>query len=115
MPVIKYEQIQMSDAVMDGAARVLKAVAVGPQEGWDDYVLRVFRLGPGGYSPKHRHDWEHVNYVIAGHGRLTIGKETTELDPGDFAFIPPETEHQYENAGDDDFEFICIVPERGEY
>ena len=115
MPVIKYEQIQMSDVVMDGAANVLKAVAVGSQEGWDGYVLRVFRLGPGGYSPRHRHDWEHVNYVIEGHGRLIIGEETTELDPGDFAFVPPETEHQYVNTGDDDFEFICIVPERGEY
>lgn len=115
MPVIKYDQVQLSEVIADGASNVFKAVAIGPSEGWDDYVMELFRIGPGGYTPKHQHDWEHVNYVIAGHGRLSIGEETTELDPGDFAFVPPESEHQFENAGDSDFEFICIVPERREY
>jgi len=33
----------------------------------------------------------------------------------DFAFVPPNIEHQFSNPNDEDFEFICIVPNRGEY
>ncbi|NOY89475.1 MAG: cupin domain-containing protein [FCB group bacterium] len=32
---------------------------------------------------------------------------------GDFAFIPANVEHRFQNNFDEDFEFICIVPHRG--
>jgi len=100
---------------MEGADKVSKAAVIGKKEGWDGYVLRVFCLNPGGFTPRHGHDWEHVNYVIAGRGMLTIGSEVYELKEGDFALVPPGVEHQFQNQGDEDFEFICIVPERGDY
>ncbi len=28
-------------------------VLVSPEEGWDGYVMRVFELEPGGFTPKH--------------------------------------------------------------
>ncbi|MCP4706044.1 MAG: cupin domain-containing protein, partial [candidate division Zixibacteria bacterium] len=38
-----------------------------------------------------------------------------EVSEKDYAFVPPNTEHQFSNPFDKDFEFICIVPNRGEY
>ncbi len=59
---------EVKDAVMK--------VLVSPEEGWEDNVLRVFELEPGGYTPKHSHDWPHINYVIEGEGALFLnGKE----------------------------------------
>ena len=113
MPVVNYNDISRSDVKMDGVSLTTKASVIGPDEGWSDNAMRVFRIAPGGNTPSHQHDWEHVNHVISGKGTLTIGDETFELKEKDFAFVPPNTMHQYRNPNDEDFEFICIVPKRG--
>jgi quercetin dioxygenase-like cupin family protein len=32
------------------------------------------------------------------------------LKPGDIVFVPPDTVHQYANAGDTTFKFLCGIP-----
>lgn len=115
MPVIKYDQIELTNVIMDGASNVSKAITVGRSEGWDGHVMRLFRIGQGGQTPKHAHDWEHVIYVTTGNGKVSIGQDTHDLERGDYAFVPANAEHQFRNPGEGDFEFICIVPDRGEY
>lgn len=114
MPTRKYQDIEEVPVVMEGAHKVTKKVPIGKKEGWEGYTLRVFKIGPGGHTPEHRHDWEHVNYVISGKGRLFLEGVVHEVAAKDFAFVPPNTLHQFQNPYDDDFEFICIVPNRGE-
>lgn len=36
------------------------------------------------------------------------------LAAGDFAFVAPEELHQFRNAGDEPFRFICAVPKEYE-
>lgn len=115
MPVRKYNEIEEIKVEMEGATGVTKKVSIGRNEGWKDCTMRVFRVAPGGNTPRHQHDWEHINYIISGKGRLTIDGEMYEIATKDFAFVPPNSLHQYENPYDEDFEFICIVPNRGEY
>ena len=115
MPVIKYDQVEMSNVIMDGASNVSKAITVGTSEGWDGHVMRLFRIGPGGYTPQHSHDWEHVVYVVAGNGQVSMGEDIHDVERGDYVFVPPNTEHQFKSTLDDDLEFLCIVPDRGEY
>jgi len=115
MPVIKYEQIESNAVVMDGVRDVRKAVVISEKEGWSDHTLRVFTIGLGGYTPRHLHDWEHINYIMKGRGKLRLGDEVHELKEKDFAVVPSNVEHQFENPYDEEFEFICIVPNRGEY
>lgn len=113
MPVVNYDKCQFEEVRMDGLAKTDKTNAIGPEEGWQENTLRLFRINPGGFTPQHRHDWEHVNYVIEGNGKLTIDGETFELSERDMAFVPPNAEHQFQNPYDKVFEFICIVPKRG--
>jgi quercetin dioxygenase-like cupin family protein len=113
MPVIKYDDIKMDQIDMEGAENILKSNVIGPPQGWKDYTLRVFKIKPGGYSPHHKHEWEHINYVMNGRGTLTIGDETKEIKKGDFALVPGNTIHQFKNPFDEAFEFICIVPNKG--
>jgi quercetin dioxygenase-like cupin family protein len=96
------------------AVGVTKKVPIGKSEGWADYTLRVFKIAPGGHTPQHQHDWEHVNYVISGKGLLIMAGTEQGIGERDFAFVPPNTVHQFRNPYDQDFEFICIVPNRGE-
>ena len=114
MALKKYTDIQAVAVNMEGASRVSKKVPIGKSEGWEGYTLRTFTLEPGGHTPRHTHDWEHVNYVIRGRGRLMIDGKEDDVAEKDFAFIPPNVVHQYANPFDEPFEFICIVPNRGE-
>ncbi len=115
MPVIKYDEMKRRDIEMDGVKDARRADVIGSAEGWQENVMRVFQLGPGGFTPRHQHDWEHVNHIIKGRGRLRIGDTIHELAAKDFALVPPNTEHQFENPYDEPFEFICIVPNKGNY
>jgi len=98
----------------EGIKNVIKQVPIGPAQGWEN-TLRVFTLQKDGHTPKHSHDWEHVNYVISGSGSLEIDGKRHFLTKGTFAYVPPNTEHQYANTGAEDFVMICIVPQKGDY
>jgi quercetin dioxygenase-like cupin family protein len=113
MAVVKCDDIRLDEIEMDGVAGVSKANVIGQPEGWNDYTLRVFRISPGGFTPHHKHDWEHVNYVIRGRGVLTIGEQSHEISEKGFAFVPSNAMHQFKNPHDEDFEFICVVPNCG--
>jgi quercetin dioxygenase-like cupin family protein len=113
VPVIKHDKVKLQPMQGERMRLMSGANVIGQPEGWTDHTLRVFRLAPDGSSPHHSHDWEHVNFVIRGRGRVYMGQDVFELEPGDFAFVPPNTMHQFENPYDEDLEFICIVPDRG--
>jgi quercetin dioxygenase-like cupin family protein len=108
-------EIEKHELSGEGIKNVIKQIPVGSTEGWKDHTLRVFTLRAGGHTPKHSHDWEHVNYVISGSGTLEIEGKHQRLDAGAFAFVPPNIEHQYRNEGKEDFVMICIVPSHGDY
>jgi len=113
MAVIKFNELDFRAVNMDGVRATGKAVVIGEAQGWEGYTLRVFRIAPGGFTPHHRHDWEHVNYIVQGKGTLTIKDQTTEVAEKDFAFVPPNAQHQFRNPYAEDFVFVCIVPNRG--
>jgi len=113
MPAIPHDKIVYAPVTMDGVKGASKANVIGPEQGWAGHTLRVFRIEPGGFTPRHAHDWEHINHIISGRGRLRLGDTVHEVGEKDFAFVPPNTEHQFENPYDEVFEFICIVPNKG--
>ena len=93
---------------------VTKQTAVGPEQGWADHVMRVFTVSPGGHTPKHRHPWPHINYVLDGSGTLYHSGETSGISRGSVAYVPADTEHQFTNTGTENLVFICIVPKEGD-
>jgi len=98
----------------DGIEQVVKRLLVGPADGWEGWALRLFELAPGGHTPRHRHAWPHIDYVTAGHGTLHLDGVDNPLEAGSFAYVPAGATHQFSNAGDDTFAFLCIVPQEGE-
>ncbi|PKL11579.1 MAG: cupin [Spirochaetae bacterium HGW-Spirochaetae-8] len=93
---------------------VVKQVLIGPEQGWKDYVMRLFTLSKGGYAPRHTHPWQHIMYVVEGEGKLFMNGIDYPLVAGSVSYVPAEVEHQVMNAGDAKFVFICIVPEFGD-
>ncbi|MBU1145792.1 MAG: cupin domain-containing protein [Firmicutes bacterium] len=88
-------------------------VLISPNEGWEDYVMRVIEVKEEGVTPLHSHPWPHINYIIEGKGQLMIQGETNIVTSGSYAFVPSNTLHQFKNIGKETFKFICIVPKKG--
>ncbi|KYH35721.1 hypothetical protein CLTEP_01140 [Clostridium tepidiprofundi DSM 19306] len=95
------------------AKNALMKVLISPKEGWDGYVMRVFKIGKDGYTPRHSHTWPHINYIISGRGKIYLDGKEHEVEEGSYAYIPSNKEHQFMNVGNEELEFICIVPEEG--
>jgi quercetin dioxygenase-like cupin family protein len=93
---------------------VEKRILIGPKQGAPHFVMRHFTIAPRGHSPEHAHPWEHEVYVLAGRGRVRYDDAATDVRPGDFVFVAPMDKHQFVNAGDEPFEFICVVPLAGD-
>lgn len=114
MPVGRIDELAPQPMVGEGVEGVQKRVPLSPREGWDGYVMRVFDIDPGGHTPRHTHAWPHVNYIIAGRGRLLLDDAEHEVEAGSYALVPAGATHQFANVGAEVFRFICIVPEEGE-
>ena len=74
------------------------------------YALRMVEISPGGHSPHHQHGYEHENFVVEGQGRVFMDGQWHDLKPGDVVFVPADTEHEYVNAGETVFRFLCGIP-----
>jgi quercetin dioxygenase-like cupin family protein/RimJ/RimL family protein N-acetyltransferase len=99
----------------DGIEGVVKRVLVSPEDGWDGWVMRLFDIDAGGHTPKHAHDWPHVNFVASGHGALYLDGADHPLEAGSYAYVPAGREHQFCAAADEPLSFVCIVPAAGDY
>lgn len=112
MKVVSLDQLPAVPMAMAGALNVSKQVPLGQGDGAPNFSFRVFTIAPGGHTPYHVHDSEHLNYVIAGEGALV--NEAGELTPvkaGDFALVLPQEKHQYRNtSATAELKMICAVP-----
>ena len=113
MIVGNIKDLKSNEVNHPSAANAFMKVLVSPKEGWDSHVMRVVEVKEGGYTPKHSHPWPHINYMIEGEGELMIDGQIHKVTPGSYAFVPKDKLHQFRNAGDQVFKFICIVPKEG--
>jgi len=104
--------------IRDVEAQVVKAgdkttiqVLISAQEG-PNFAMRRFVMEPGGGMPEHTNIVEHEQYVLRGHASIGIGNETFEVHAGEVIFIPEGVPHWYQNVGDGNFEFLCIIPNK---
>lgn len=116
MKVVSLNQVEKNSVNMEGARGAWKQVPLSRNDGAPVYSFRVFTVDPGGFTPYHRHPYEHMNYVIEGEGVLV--NEAGEEKPvraGDFALVLPDEKHRYRNTSDEKpFVMICGVPKEFE-
>ena len=86
-------------------------VLISSQEG-PHFAMRRFVMKPGGGMPRHTNTVEHEQFVLKGRAKIGIDTQTFDVKSGDVVYIPEGVPHWYENAGDEDFEFLCIVPNK---
>ena len=96
------------EAVAAGV-KTYRQVLIGPEIG-PHFAMRRFIIEPGGGMPVHTNSVEHEQLVLAGRARLILGDEVLEVKKGDVVFMPAGVKHSYTPIGNENFEFLCLIP-----
>lgn len=115
MHITNLDKVKKTVPVMEGAKKIYKQIPISKENGTPSFSFRVFTIEPGGHTPLHNHQFEHLNYVIEGGGVVVGDNREHELRKGDFVMIPPGETHQYRNtSASEPLVIICAVPKEYE-
>jgi quercetin dioxygenase-like cupin family protein len=107
---VKHSQDIEAKTVEAGNGTTMQML-ISPEEG-PHFAMRRFVIQPGGGMPNHTNVVEHEQFVLSGQATIGIGDEVIKVKKGDVVFIPAEIPHWYKNAGEEPFEFLCMVPNK---
>jgi quercetin dioxygenase-like cupin family protein len=110
MKITRLENCDTLPVNMEGVKGAIKRVPIGQADGAPNFSIRVFTIEPGGHTPHHSHESEHLNYILQGEGEVLDGDTPRALRQGDYVLVKPHEKHQYRNTGDMPLTFMCMVP-----
>jgi quercetin dioxygenase-like cupin family protein len=110
MKVNHYEAVEQKPVDMQGASGCTVRQLLGTADGTPTFAMRQFEVAPGGYTPRHSHDYEHEVFVLEGDGLVFEGDNQHKLSAGDVVFVKPNEVHQFRNTGDKAMKFLCLIP-----
>ncbi|MCG1004263.1 MULTISPECIES: cupin domain-containing protein [Halobacterium] len=79
-------------------------------DGAPHFAMRRFVLDAGASVPEHTNEVEHEQYVLAGEYTVGIDGEEYTVSAGDSLLIPAGAVHWYDNPGNEEGAFVCVVP-----
>ncbi len=110
MKITNLKDIPAEKVEMDGVKDCQYQVAVSMRDGAPNFAMRIFEVAPGGNTPHHHHPYEHEIYVMEGQGTVWRDGQEVPIKPGDVLYIPADEKHQFKNAGNQPFKFMCLIP-----
>ena len=110
MKIMHYSDAPSQSFDGDTVRGVTGRVAIGQADGASNFCMRVFELAPGGYTPRHQHNWEHEIFFHAGRGEVYQNGQWQTVEAGSVTFIPGNEHHQIRNAGTTSLIFVCMIP-----
>lgn len=78
MKINKNSEIKEIEVTMEGVNEMRKKVLIGPDDGSKNIIMRYFIISPGGYTPRHNHNYEHL-VKIEREGVLWLMEMATRL------------------------------------
>lgn len=110
MKVAHYTHTPQQQVEMPGATGCRVRWLIGNAEAAPNFAMRQFEVAPGGYTPRHVHDYEHEVYVLTGQGEVLAAGTPHPITAGDIVYVPPNEIHQFRNTGAAPLEFLCLIP-----
>jgi quercetin dioxygenase-like cupin family protein len=109
LKIIDIEKVPAQE-VAEGAKGVKIRWVIDRGTGAPNFAMRVFDIEPGGYTPLHRHDWEHEIYVIGGKCTAVAEDGEHDVPAGAAVFVPGNDLHQFRNTGGEMLKIMCLIP-----
>jgi quercetin dioxygenase-like cupin family protein len=111
--VIEPREVEPQAMEMQGAHKVTMRVVLGPDQGAPTFVMRLFEVEQGGYTPMHAHDWEHEVFVLQGEVEVASPTGRLPAHAGMAAYVAPGETHRFVNIGAGVLRFLCVIPVQG--
>ncbi len=114
MKINNNEEIAAGEVNMEGAKEVKMKMLIGLNDGSENIFMRHFIIAPGGNTPYHQHNYEHVIKIEKNRG-IAVDENGHEIEvkAGQSLYVSPNKMHQFRNPFSEEFEFICIIPNPG--
>ncbi|HTY26501.1 MAG TPA: hypothetical protein VMC85_25460 [Desulfomonilaceae bacterium] len=70
MKIVPYSEVQPTRYESAEAKGIAGRVVIGKNDNANNFCMRVFEIGAGGFSSRHSHDWEHEVFIHTGEGEV---------------------------------------------
>lgn len=110
MLIRRADEVAGTPMQMEGVKGVTMRMMLGRADGAPNFAMRHFTVEPGGYTPHHRHNYEHEVFIVEGTGRVEQDGRFEDIKAGDALFVQPNKVHQFVNTGGVPLKFLCMVP-----
>jgi mannose-6-phosphate isomerase-like protein (cupin superfamily) len=67
----------------------------------DSMSVGLYVLPAGGTDPQQPHNQDEIYVVVSGRGRVTIGGEVSDVEPGSVVFVPARVEHRFHDFAEE--------------
>jgi quercetin dioxygenase-like cupin family protein len=110
MKIEKSSDIAKRPVEAEGARDAEISWLISKDDGAENFVMRMFEIKPGRYTPLHNHQHEHEIFTGEGEGVFVYEGKEYQFGRNYVIFVPGSKEHQFRNTGNFTVRFLCIVP-----
>lgn len=110
MKICSFNDVELKEVGEEGAKGVSVRWVISEDDGAENFFMRVFDVQPGGYTPYHRHQWEHEVFILEGEATVVSEDGEQKASAGNVIFILPDEQHNFKNETDKILRFICLIP-----
>ena len=110
MKIVDYKEVKAEAVDFEEAKDVKVRWLISDKDKAPNFAMRLFEVGPEGYSPLHTHNWEHEVFILEGEGVANDGEKEFKIKSGTVVYVAPEEKHQFKNTGSDILKFLCLIP-----
>lgn len=108
--VKKIDEIELLEVTTYGSKGVKMQWIFTIDDGVENFAMRRFIMERGGEIPEHSHWYEHEIFMLKGKCLITVNGKEIIAEKGMALFVPPNAKHSYKNIGDEEVEFLCMIP-----
>lgn len=73
----------------------------------------LYVLAAGAVDRQQPHGEDEVYHVVSGRGRITVGEETREVEPGSVVFVGAKVPHRFHDIEDELRLLVFFAPPEG--
>lgn len=109
MKVTDYYKVPLEE-VKEEAEGVKIRWLISDKDHAKNFAMRLFEVESRGYTPYHKHDWEHEIFILEGEGEVRIEEKIYHIKKDSVVFVEPGQKHNFKNTGNTLLKFICVIP-----
>jgi len=108
--------VALKDAVtgvLHGGGGTFRVLIDRESSGAKHFSCLVNTMNKGVKGDAHKHEVEHLWYILSGKGTITIGDKSFEIGPEMAVYAPAEVLHRVDVGPDEDLTYVVIYAPPG--